>query len=302
MESGFIFDIKRYSINDGPGIRITIFLKGCNLHCAWCHNPESISSKPQKMYAANKCIGCNTCVVNCPEHACILTKDGIVTDPDLCKLCGKCAEVCPTKATEISGRMETSETIMKAIEKEVVFFDQSEGGVTFSGGEPLLQPKFLFEMLDLCGARGIHRAVDTAGLINTGTLLEAAKKTDLFLYDFKMFNSERHKKWTGVSNEKILENLKILSKTGADINIRIPLIAGVNDDDENIENTAQFVSSLEGKRKKINILPYHNIMLQKYAKLGKEYNSTDMEEPDKEKLACIISIFTSYNLAAQTGG
>ena len=143
MQSGLIFDIKRYAINDGPGIRATIFLKGCPLHCAWCHNPESISTKIQKMYNRDKCIGCKACEDACPEHACALTREGIVTDLSLCTSCGDCAEVCPTLATEMSGRVVTVEEMVAEMEKERVFFDQSGGGVTVSGGEPLLRPDLI---------------------------------------------------------------------------------------------------------------------------------------------------------------
>ena len=302
MESGLIFDIKRYSINDGPGIRVTVFFKGCNLNCAWCHNPESISHKVQKLYSENRCIGCSTCVENCPEHACFLTPNGIVTDPHKCTVCGKCAEVCPTTASEISGRIETTENILKIIRKETVFMDSSEGGVTFSGGEPLLQPKFLFELLDECGRKGIHRAVDTAGLVKTELIMEAAEKTDLFLYDLKMMDSGLHKKWTGVDNEIILKNLKALSEKGSEINIRIPLIAGVNDDEKNIEETAAFVKSLAGRPKRINILPYHNIAQQKYKKLGKDFNTQNLEEPDKINVQNIVSFFNSCGIEALIGG
>ncbi len=302
MESGLIFDIKRYSINDGPGIRVTVFFKGCNLNCAWCHNPESISNKIQKLYSANRCIGCSTCVEICEHDACQLTPTGIVTDRDKCVVCGRCAGVCPANATEISGRWETSDAILKTILKETVFMDSSEGGVTFSGGEPLLQHRFLFELLDECGKKGIHRAVDTAGLIKTELILDAAQRTDLFLYDLKMIDTEEHRKWTGVPNEIILFNLKKLSETGADINIRIPLVSGINDNHKNIEESAQFINSLAGERKKVNLLPYHNIAQQKYKKLGLEFNQSNLEEPAKESLPEIISIFKSYSLEATIGG
>lgn len=302
MESGLIFDIKRYSINDGPGIRVTVFFKGCNLNCTWCHNPESISQKFQKLYSKNKCIGCSACVDNCSEFACALTAEGIITDKNKCKLCGKCAEVCPTTATEISGRTETTSSILSIIKRETVFMDSSEGGVTFSGGEPLLQPKFLFELLNECGKNSIHRAVDTAGYVKTEVLLEAATKTDLFLFDLKMMNSELHKKWTGVSNELILNNLIRLAETGSEINIRIPLITNVNDDEQNIDESAKFVSSLAGNKKKVNILPYHNIAQQKYAKLGLAYNSQNIEEPSKDKLHIIVNHFAKYGIEAVVGG
>lgn len=297
-----IFDVKRYAINDGNGIRMTFFLKGCPLSCAWCHNPESQSPHPQKMYTADKCIGCQSCVEACPENACELTPNGIVTDLELCTVCGTCADVCPTRATEISGRVMSKEEIFAKIENERVFFDQSGGGVTFSGGEPLQHADYLIELLDECGKRGIHRTVDTTGLAKTETLLEVAKHTDHFLYDLKMMDSALHKKWTGVPNEKILENLKILSKAGANINIRIPLIKGVNTDEENIRKTAAFVADLAGEKKCVNLLPYHNIAARKYQKLGGTYHSDGMAEPSNEEQEKAIAIFAEYGLEAIIGG
>ena len=302
MNQPFIFDIKRYAINDGPGIRIVIFLKGCNLNCAWCHNPESISTEMERMYAPAKCIKCGTCVMACPEKAITLTSEGIITDDELCKMCGKCAEVCPTKAIEISGHPMSVDQIMNEIEKERVFFDQSGGGVTFSGGEPLLQSRFLIELLDECGKRGIHRAFDTAGLANTEIILEVAKRTDLFLYDLKMMDSEKHRKWVGVPNEKILENLKLLAETGVKIIIRIPLIGGVNDDAENMESTARFVAALSGEKKEVNLLPYHKIAQTKYQKLGRPEEFQLLEEPTKEAQQQAIAIFQEYGIKASIGG
>lgn len=298
----FIFDIKRYAINDGPGIRIVIFLKGCNLNCAWCHNPESISTETERMYAPAKCIQCGTCVMACPEKAITLTSEGIITDAERCNMTGRCAEVCPTKAIEISGHPMSVDQIMNEIEKERVFFDQSGGGVTFSGGEPLLQSKFLIELLDECGKRGIHRAVDTAGLANTEIILEVAKRTDLFLYDLKLMDSEKHLQWVGVPNEKILENLKILAETGVKIIIRIPLIGGVNDDSENLEATARFVASLSGEKKEVNLLPYHKIAQTKYQKLGRPEDFQLLEEPTKEAQMQAIAIFQEYGIMASIGG
>ena len=158
---GLLFDIKRYAINDGPGIRITLFLKGCPMSCIWCHNPEGIGKKPVKLYTRKKCIGCQTCVHACPEGALELTRSGIVTDTTKCKMCGTCVEVCPACALEISGREWTVNEAMREIEKETAVMDRSEGGVTFCGGEPLMQPDFLLELLTRCGQEDIHRAVDT---------------------------------------------------------------------------------------------------------------------------------------------
>jgi len=302
MNHPYIFDIKRYAINDGPGIRIVIFLKGCNLNCDWCHNPESISTESERMYSPAKCIQCGTCVMACPEKALTLTPEGIITDDELCKMCGKCAEVCPTKAIEISGHPMSVTEIMNEIEKERVFFDQSGGGVTFSGGEPLLQSKILIELLDECSKRRIHTAVDTAGLANTEIILDVAKRTDLFLYDLKMMDSERHRKWVGVPNEKILENLKAVAATGAKIIIRIPLIGGVNDDAENMESTARFVAALSGEKKEVNLLPYHKIAQTKYQKLGRPDEFQLLEEPTKEAQLQAIAIFQEYGIKASIGG
>lgn len=302
MHDSLIFDIKRYAINDGPGIRVVIFFKGCNLHCAWCHNPESISSKVEKMYAPAKCIKCGSCVAACPENAITLTPNGIVTNPDLCKICGKCAEVCPTKAIEMSGKVMTVPEIIDIIEKERIFFDQSGGGVTFSGGEPLIHSKMLFELLDECRKRKIHTAVDTAGNVSADIILEAAKKTDLFLYDLKMMDSDLHKKWVNTSNERILQNLKTISEAGAHIIIRIPLIGGVNDTIQNIEQTAKFISELAGEKKEVNLLPYHNIAQNKYMKLGKSDDFEELLEPDKSAIARAISKFDEYGVKATVGG
>ena len=297
-----VFDVKRYAINDGPGIRVTIFLKGCPLSCRWCHNPESISPRVQKMYTSSKCIGCGECVKICPIEACELTPDGIVTDNSICLHCGECAKVCPALATEMSGRYESIADLLKVIENERPFFDQSGGGVTFSGGEPLLYPEFLIRILDACGELNIHRTIDTAGLAKTQTLLEVAKRTDLFLYDLKLMDSEKHKQWTGVGNRRILQNLEELAKTGADIQIRIPLINGVNSDEQNIKATAEFVAALPGPHKSVSLLPYHNVAGGKAAKLGQEYDPGAMAEPGEQELVRVIEQFAEFGLTASVGG
>jgi len=302
MPKSLIFDIKRYAINDGPGIRVVVFFKGCNLRCAWCHNPESISNKAEKMYAPAKCIKCGSCVEACPENAITLTADGIITDPALCRMCGKCTEICPTKAIEMSGKEMSVPEIMDIIEKERVFFDQSGGGVTFSGGEPLKHSKMLIELLDECRKRKIHTAVDTAGHMKTETIVEVAERTDLFLYDLKMMDPDLHHKWTNTGNEKILYNLKVLAKSGAHIIIRIPLIGGVNDTDENIEQTAKFISELAGEKKEVHLLPYHNIAQHKYLKLGKSDDFAKLTEPGKETLKRAIEKFEHYGIKASIGG
>lgn len=302
MKQPLIFDIKRYAINDGPGIRITIFLKGCPLSCKWCHNPESQSLAAQKFYTEKKCIGAQECIAVCSENALTLTPKGIVTDYNVCTLCGKCAEVCPTKAMEMSGKMYGVDELMEIIEKERIHIDHSGGGVTFSGGEPLMHSDFLLEMLEACGKNNIHRTVDTSGFGDTKTLLEVAKYTDLFLYDVKHIDSEIHKKWTGVSNKLILENLKLLSETDASINIRIPFIKNVNTDKKSVTEIAEFISKLPGKKPIINILPYHNIAANKYNKLGTEYEEFNMAEPSEEDQKRAILIFKKFGLEVEIGG
>ncbi|MCG6187164.1 glycyl-radical enzyme activating protein [Maribellus maritimus] len=297
-----IFDVRRYSINDGPGIRITIFMKGCPLRCAWCHNPESQSPKVQKLYTASKCIGAQDCIEVCPENALTLTPEGIITNGEKCTLCGLCADACPTKAIEMSGKIYETNELLKIIEKERVHIDQSGGGVTFSGGEPTMHPEFLIKMLDACGEKGLHRAVDTCGFTKTETLLEAAQRTDLFLFDLKLMDPVQHKKWTGVDNQLILKNLKLLAETGANINIRIPFIKNVNTDENEIKKMAEFISELPGDKPMINLLPYHNIATGKYQKLELDYNAGEMDEPSEQEIQKAIEIFNSFSLEVEVGG
>jgi len=297
-----IFDIRRYSINDGPGIRITIFMKGCLLKCKWCHNPESQSPEVQKLYTASKCIGAQECIEVCPENALTLTPDGIETNIDACTLCGKCAEACPTKAIEMSGKLYSAEELLTIIEKERVHIDQSGGGVTFSGGEPLMHPGFLIEMLKDCGKIGLHRVVDTSGFAETKTLLEVAKLTDLFLFDLKLMDPEKHKQWTGISNQLILKNLKMLAETGANINIRIPLIKNINTDEDELKKMATFISSLPGKKSIVNFLPYHNIASGKYKKLEILYDEGKMDEPTEKEIQQAEQIFYSFGIETEVGG
>lgn len=298
-----VFNIKRYAINDGPGVRVTIFFKGCPLSCKWCHNPESHAYHSQRMYNKNKCIGCKTCIVHCPENALKLTPvKGIVVNHTVCNNCGICAEVCPTKATEMSGQNYTQDNLMSIILKEENIMDTSGGGVTFSGGEPLMFPEILKNLLIQCGQYGIHRAVDTSGYAKPLVIKDILAHTDLFLYDIKHMDTHIHKKWTGTYNERILSNLELIANHETPYHIRIPLVKGVNTDDTNIQATAHFINSLKTKPQSIALLPYHEIAEKKYEKLGKIYDNQGMIEPSEDEINHIISLFANSGLKAQVGG
>lgn len=302
MSVGLIFDIKKFAINDGPGIRLTVFFKGCNLECKWCHNPESMSPKAQKMYNAKKCIGALSCIEICPNDALKMTSEGIVTDYNVCNLCGKCAEVCPSKAFEMLGAAIPISGLMKKIDNEAIFFDQSGGGVTFSGGEPLMHSEYLLTALKECGKRMYHRVVDTTAFSKLETVLEVAKHTELFLIDLKVMDSKKHKEFTGVGNEKILSNIVELAKTNCEIIFRIPMIKGVNTSEENILQTALFINSLEGDRSVVNLLPYHNIAGNKHLKLGNSINFMTFETPTIIEIKEVVSMFEKYGITATLGG
>jgi len=297
------FDIKRYSINDGPGIRITIFFKGCPLSCVWCHNPEGISLKKQKMYTKKKCIGCACCVELCPADALNLTSDGIKSNNEKCILCGKCVDACPTMALEMSGTEYTVDYLIQEIEKETIFMDRSEGGVTFCGGEPLIYPKTLLELLQGCGDLGIHRAVDTTLFAKPQTVEKVMQETDLFLVDLKHMDSSKHLYYCGVPNERILSNLTMIAEAGKDYIIRIPLITGVNADAINITETARFLSTLPWKRRMINLLPFHEIANSKHEKMGTVYNPEriSMTTPDSDAQQEFIKIFNAFDMEATIG-
>ena len=298
------FDIKRYSINDGPGIRITIFMKGCPLSCVWCHNPEGISARKQKMYTKKKCIGCGNCVSVCSESALSLGVAGVVGDNVLCSLCGKCVEVCPTSAMEMSGIEYSVDYLIHEIEKETIFMDSSEGGVTFCGGEPLIYPEVLMELLSRCGEIDVHRVVDTTLFARPEIVKDVMRKTDLFLVDLKHIDSSKHKSFCGVPNELILSNLQMIAEAGADFIIRIPVIVGFNADMDNIINSAKFLSSLPWERKVVNLLPYHEIAAGKHEKMGTVYNPNKipMASPSSETQQQCIKIFENYGLIATIGG
>lgn len=301
MLTGNIFDIKQYALHDGPGIRTTVFLKGCPLCCQWCHNPEGIGTNPQILYRKRRCIGCGECIAACPEDALSLTPEGIITDATLCKSGGTCAEICPGSARELVGKTVSPEAIIDIVKRDIPFYNQSGGGVTFSGGEPLMQPDFLFECLKLCGREGIHCAVDTAGYAELEIVKQVAMETDLFLYDLKFMDPEKHRRFTGVSNPLILANLKYLARSGARVTIRFPLIPGINDNDENIDLMGMFLRILP-EIETVHILPYHGYQENKYVHLETIYMAKNIPLPTPDDLSWAKKRFESFGLKVKIGG
>lgn len=274
-----IFDIKRYAINDGPGIRTTIFFKGCPLRCVWCHNPESWSTEPQILFNKNKCIHCPKCV-------------------------GKNADECPTTAREICGREWTLPNLLKEIEKERDIMEDSGGGVTLCGGEPLMHFEDALALLKELGKRDLHRCVDTTLYAKPEVIKEIAANCELFLVDLKLMDDEKHKQYTGVSNRIILENIRMLAEMGADFFIRIPLIEGVNTDETNIHDSIEFLKTLPWKRKTVNLLPYHDVGKDKHIRMGSQYNPKgyEMKAPSDETLDRCKQAFTQAGFTTIIGG
>ena len=252
-----------------------MFFKGCNLKCAWCHNPESQSPKPQMMFYRDKCTGCGKCKEICPT-------------PDNCILCGKCTFYCPADARKVCGKEYTVDEVFSEIIKDKSYYENSGGGVTFSGGECMLQIDFLLEIMIKCKENGIHTAVDTAGYTPFESFEKILPYTDLFLYDIKCFDNEKHKKYVGVENELILENLKKLFQANAKIWIRIPVIADINDSTEEMQCIKKFLFAY-GKPEKIELLPYHIMGENKYAAIGRDVQR--FIPPDNNKLKELKDIF-----------
>ncbi|MCD7721045.1 MAG: glycyl-radical enzyme activating protein [Prevotellaceae bacterium] len=298
-----VFDIKRFSINDGPGIRTTVFLKGCPLHCVWCHNPEGISPHSTRLYNRKKCIGCRSCVEACPQGVLTLTPDGIKAG-DGCTLCGSCADACPSKAMEMAGKEWAIDELMSVIEKERQVMTDSGGGVTLCGGEPLLHADYLLDILRAVGRAGFHRAVDTSLFATRETVESVMRECELLLIDLKHFSDEAHRRYTGVGNTVILENIRLVSEAGKAFWIRIPLIVGVNADDQNLSQSAQFLASLPTKPEVVCLLPYHDIGKGKHARMGTTYNpeALPLRQPTQEEQEHALSIFKAQGLNARIGG
>ena len=285
--NGTIFDIKRFAIHDGDGIRTTVFLKGCPLKCLWCHNPESLSFKPQLAYYVNKCMHCGSCTGVCPTGAHAMTEAGHVFHRERCIACGKCEEACPATALFLFGKSVTAEDILPTVLEDKEFYVNSGGGVTLSGGECLMQPDFCRELLQLLKAEGIHTAVDTCGFVPRASIEKVLPYTDIFLFDIKAIDPEVHKNCTGQSNELILENLRYIDAMGKAIEVRIPYVPGHNDGE--IGKIAAFVKTLQNVTA-VKVLPYHNYAGSKYEALDIK-NTLPQNVPSPQEVSAAQSLF-----------
>jgi pyruvate formate lyase activating enzyme len=301
METGVIFNIQKYSLQDGPGIRTTVFLKGCPLCCAWCHNPEGMAHRPEIVVVENRCVVCGECRNACPFAAEIGGTGVLPTRNTRCIQCGACVDACPTGARQMIGRTMTVEAVLREVLRDRIFHEDSGGGVTFSGGEPLAQPRFLLALLDACRTRGIHAVLDTTGHGAREHLLAAAGLADLVLYDLKTFDEALHHRLTGVSNRRILENLRALDLTHRNIWIRLPIVPGFNDDLENLRRLAGFVATLRHVTL-VNLLPFHRAGVHKFERLGMRHQLDGIETPSPELMQRAVAVFDEAGLSTKVGG
>ncbi|MGE5484147.1 MAG: glycyl-radical enzyme activating protein [Ignavibacteriales bacterium] len=291
----------KYAIHDGPGIRTIVFLKGCPLRCWWCHNPEGQDPRPELIMWENRCISCGECARVCTGGA-IVTGDGLLRfRKEDCRLCFKCVEACHAGSRAVAGREVSVEEVMEEILKDAPFYEESGGGVTFSGGEPLAQPQFLEALLAECGAREIHTAIETTGWAIREDLLRISPKANLILFDLKIIDEAEHRKHTGSSNGPILDNLAALTAVHDNVVVRIPVVPGVNDSDQRVHEFGRFLTGLPGIRE-IHLLPYHKAGVEKYRRLGRQYRLPSLEPPDRATMERISATLRDYGKTVKIGG
>jgi pyruvate formate lyase activating enzyme len=297
---GIVTDIQRFSVHDGPGIRTLVFLKGCPLSCPWCCNPETQEADPELLFYEFKCIECGKCVAACAENA-IGQAGKPRVDRGRCTLCGECAKACPSGALKMRGDPMTVDEVYAVIEKDRIFYDKSGGGVTFSGGEPLVQWEFLLAMLEKLRREGIHTAVETTGYAPWETVEKVKGRVDLFLYDLKILDDAVHRETVGVSNDLVRENLGRLASDGAQVIVRIPVIPGYTQDVKNIRSIFSFVASL-GRIKTVHLLPYHGYGKSKYKSVGRTYGLEDVTPPEREDMDALAARAEDFGLECVIGG
>lgn len=300
MSSGVITHIQRFSVHDGPGIRTTVFLKGCQMHCPWCHNPETYRRQPEIQVYPQRCIGCRACAEACPQGAHEFAETGHVYHRDRCMACGACAETCYAKSLVRVGQTRTAEAVVAEVLADRPFY-QTTGGVTLSGGEPLVQAEFTQAILDLCRREGIHTAIETNLAWPWKSVAPLVPLVDLFLVDVKMMDDLEHRTWTGVSNTRTLENLRQLDSLGKTLMIRTPVMAGVNDRPEQIEAIADFLATLNNVQQ-YDLLPYHPLGTGKYDALGLDGPRPEFHTPSAAQLESLAAKAARPNFVVKVAG
>jgi len=299
--TGIIFNVQRYSVHDGPGIRTTAFLKGCPLTCSWCHNPEGVAAAPEILLLADRCVGCLACVEACPQPS-IERGDGRAwTNRAVCQVCGRCVAACVRGARKLVGREVTADDLVVELERDRPFFEQSGGGVTLSGGEPLMQGEFALAVLGACRDRGLHTALDTSGAAPSDVASRAARLADLVLFDLKLLDAGRHRDAVGTELEPILANLRAMDEDGVELWVRFPLIPGATDDEANVTALAETVLSLRNTRR-VHVLPFHRTATDKYARLERSWCYDGGPGASEARGRSVVEYLCDRNLDARLGG